>query len=189
MVIRETAIPTPLSHDDSSQSVAAGTATELFQGRAGGRVKLFVATRSTSNDFFWDRAPLYSPRHSPRGPVRPALDAGGIAGDTECTDSAGILSQRRSHDTDDWLPAVPIDARRQNIRDCSTERRDEVDRIDARNPLADKYGSGTCSRLDSIDDLRNADGGPRELRIPKRSSLVAKLLTSQQGVSSNNTSR
>jgi len=52
MVIRNTAIPTPLSHDDSSQSLAAGTATELLQGRAGGRVKLFVATRSTATIFF-----------------------------------------------------------------------------------------------------------------------------------------
>jgi hypothetical protein len=123
---------------------------------------------------FGDRAPLYSPRHSQRGPVRQVRDAGDIAGDTERIDSAGILSQRRSHDTDDSPPAVPIDAQRQSIPGCSTERRDEVDRIAARNPLIDKYGCGTREGLASIDHLRNADGGPRELRIPKRSSLVAK---------------
>jgi hypothetical protein len=84
---------------------------------------------------------------------------------------------------------VPIYARRQSIRDCSTERRDEADRIDAHNPLTNKYGSGIRNRLDSIDRLRNAERGPRELRIPKRSSLVAELLTSQQGVFKDHTSR
>jgi hypothetical protein len=69
---------------------------------------------------------------------------------------------------------VPTDAQPLSIPGCSTERRDEVDRIAARNPSIDKFGCGTRKGLASIDDLRNADGGPRELRIPKRSSLVAK---------------
>jgi hypothetical protein len=139
--------------------------------------------------FFVPRAPLYSPRHSQQGSVRQVLDAADTVADAECTVSAGILSQRRWHGSDDWLPAVPTDAQPLSIPGCSTERRDEVDRIAARNPSIDKFGCGTRKGLASIDDLRNADGGPRELRIPKRSSLVAKLLTSQQGVFSNNDSR
>lgn len=52
MVIRVTALPTSLSHDDAPQSVTAGTATECFQGRAGGRMELLVTTRSMAANFF-----------------------------------------------------------------------------------------------------------------------------------------
>jgi hypothetical protein len=140
-------------------------------------------------EVFWARSPLYSPRHSHRGAIRPALYAGGIAGDIEPTVFAGILFQRRWRDSDDWLSVAPICARQQNIRGCSTDRRDEADRIDAHNPLANKDDSGRGNQLDSIDRLRNAERGPREPLIPKRSSLVAKLLTSQQGVFRDHTSR
>jgi hypothetical protein len=141
------------------------------------------------SEFFCVRSPLYSPRHSHRGTIRPLPYAGGIAGDIEPTVFAGIPFQHRWRDSDDWLSVAPICARQQNIRDCSTEKRDEADRIDVHNPLADKYGSGIRNPLDLIDPLRNAERGPREPLIPKRSSLVAKLPTSQQGVFRNHTSR
>jgi len=153
------------------------------------KVETVRNTQVDGNGPGWKRSPLYSPRHPLAGSVRLALYAVGIAADIEPTASAGVLSQRRWHDNGDWLAVVTSDAQRQNIRDCSTERTDEVDRIDAHNPLTNKCGCGIRNRLDLIGRLRDAVRGSREPLIPGRSSLVAKLLSSQQGVFNIHTSR